>query len=164
VLLAEALASRKAALRKIGELESRIGAAAIGYEGEPAPDENAGVLLLEFEALCLEFENLSTRINLTNNDVTIKFDGREMSMMEAVAFREGLLLRQRGMKRIAEAIDSAMGKGRYGYGNRRTKDELKMLTYLAPAAMRKSSDAEAQILERLNIVMQSVNWTTEVIE
>lgn len=164
MLLAEALASRKAALRKIAELESRIGGSAVGYEGEPGPDENVDVLLIELEVLCLEFENLSTRINLTNNDITIKFDGREMSMMEAVAFRESLLLRQRGLKRIAEAVDTAMGKGRYGYGARRSKDDLKQVVYLSPASLRKSSDQLAQVLERLNIVMQSVNWTTEVIE
>ena len=164
VLLAEALASRKAALTKISELEGRIAAAALSYEGESAPDESAHELLGQLEGLCEEFENLSTRINLTNNSVIIRFDGRAMSMMEAVAFREALMLRSRGMKRIAETIDSAMGKGRYGYGGRRTKDELKQVVYLSGAALRKSSDVLAQQMERLNIAMQSVNWTTEVIE
>lgn len=163
MLLAEALASRKAALTKISALESRIAAAATSYEGED-PEEDAGALLKELDALCDEFESLSTRINITNNDVTTKFDGREMSLMEAVALREGLLLRHRGMKRIADAIDSAQGKGRYGYGGRRTKDELKQVVHLSAAQLRKDSDAVAQQLERLNIVMQSVNWTTEVIE
>ena len=164
VLLAEALATRKAALTKITELENRIAAAAVSYEGEAAPDEDAGALLIELDALCTEFESLSTRINRTNNDVTIRFDGREMSMMEAVAFREALLLGARATKRIADAIDTTMGKGRYGYGGRRTKDELKQVVHLSPATMRKSSDQVAQQLERLNIAMQSVNWTTEVIE
>jgi vacuolar-type H+-ATPase subunit D/Vma8 len=163
MLLAEALASRKSALKKIGELETRIAASALSYEGEK-PEDKSDDLIKEFEALVAEFEALSTRINRTNNTVSIQFFGKSYSMMEAVAMREAMLLQQRGWKRIAVAIETAQGKGRYGYGARRTKDDLKQVVHLSPAALRKSSDRFAQKLETLNVAMQQVNWTTELLD
>lgn len=163
MLLAEALASRKSALKKIGDLEARIAASAVSYEDEK-PDDKVADLLGEFYGLSEDFESLSTRINRTNNDITLHFDGRELSMMEAVALRESLLLRQRGLRRIADSIEQAQGRGRYSYGGRRTKDELKQTVHLAPTTVRKDADKLSERIERLNVAMQSVNWTTEVIE
>lgn len=162
MLVAEALAQRKTIHGKISSTETAISTSAITYEDEE-PDYDPEALLTELHSLGEEFASLSVRINRTNNDTFITFDGDEMSMMEAVALRDNLLLRKRGLDRIADAIESAQGKGRYGY-NRRSKDDLKQNIHLPTKRVRKESADLAQRIERLNIVMQAMNWTTELIE
>lgn len=157
-LIAEALAARKANLKRFSEIEARVIAAAVSYKGE-TPEDNASELLDEMNKLADEFEAVSVRINRMNNGVAFRFDGREMTLMEGVAFRENLLLRHRALKRIAEGIDTATGRRGYGY-QRRTKDDLKQVVHLEPSDVRKESDKIAEQLERLNIAMQAMNWTT----
>ena len=165
LLLAEGLAARKATLKNIGDLETRIAEAAVRYEDDAQDgDEDPTELLAAFNASASEFEDLSTRINRTNNAASLAFDGMKMSVMEAVALREQMLLRQRGLKRIIEAIEGTLGKGRRSYGRTRTKDDIKQVNLLPVAGLRKDANALSERIRRLDLVMQQVNWTTTLLD
>lgn len=101
--LAEALAERADAARRVEQLRARIVGSARYQEGE-APAEDAQRLLAEVGTVLDELEALIRRINRTNAAVAV---GDAGTLTDALARRDVLRLRHAV---ITAAADAAAGK------------------------------------------------------
>jgi hypothetical protein len=90
--LAEALAQRAAAVRRVEQLQARIAGSARYQEGE-TPPEDASQLLVEAGMALDELESLIRRINLANTRAIV--DGAS-TVTEALARRDVMRLRGQG--------------------------------------------------------------------
>ena len=162
MLLAEGLAARKDALTQIRTLQDRIATAAVHLEDEK-PNEDARELQARLTQALDDFESLSVRINRTNNEAVVAFDGERLTLMQAVARREKLLMAHKARKSVADTI--APVSDRYGYHRKRTsKDDLRQVVTLDVKGERKAADDLAETVRRLDLAVQQVNWTTEMVE
>jgi hypothetical protein len=153
--LAEALAQRADALRKLEELRTRIEANATYQEGE-TPAEDATVLLREADQVVAGLEGLIRRINRTNTTATLA-DGRTLT--DALARRDVLRLKHSLWTKAAAA---ATGHGR-SFG-RQLRSELVTLSALDVTALRSEADAVAQELRTLDLQVQEANWQVDLAE
>ncbi len=168
MLLAEPLATRKASISEIDDLRSRLAAAVLRYEDQESPVEDADQLLAQLGAALDRFEALSVAINRTNNATRVSFDGRDMSVMEAIAYRARLTMEAKARRGALEEIEPATGSGKGGgrlwRGTRRTKDEVRELPTVELRAERHAADSLSEAVRRLDLALQQRNWTTELQE
>ena len=168
MLLAEALASRKDALTEIDDLRSRLAAAVLRYEDEDSPSEEPGPVVAQLEAALDRFEGLSVAINRTNNSTRLAFDGRDLSLMEAIAFRARLVLEAKARRGALEEIERATGSSRGGRRGwldaRRTKDQIRELPTVELQVERRAASHLSEAVRRLDLALQRLNWTTELHE
>ncbi len=153
--LAEALAVRADAARRVEQLRTRIVANARFQEGEE-PTEDAAALLAEASAVLDELENLIRRINSTNAATRIGSDG---TITDALARRDVLRVRH---SVVTTAADAAAGRGQ-GMG-RQLRSELKMLTALPVAQLRSQADDLARQIRELDVRIQQSNWNFDLLE
>lgn len=161
MLLAEALAARKDALKRINDLTEALKEAVVVYEDSTNHEDPAPIAKSLLDA-AEEFRALTVRINLTNNETTVTFDGRTMSLMEAVAYREYLLLLSRANKGVYERASEKITGGRYG--GRRSKEDVRHIEVLPVASFRSAADSASLELRRLDLEIQKRNWVTEVVD
>lgn len=154
--LAEALAARADAVRKLNELRSRIEANATYQEGE-APAEDAAALLREADATTSGLETLMRRINQTNTVATLT-DGRTITA--ALARRDALRLRH---SLFSDAADAASGTRLRGYG-RQLRSELATVVALDVPALRAQADEVARELRALDLMVQEANWQVDLVD
>ena len=172
MLLAEALAARKDALKQVEDLRERIAAAAVRYEDQDAPIEDPATLVRQLGERLDSMESLTVRINRTNNAARLTFDARDLSIMEAIALRERLTLEARARRGAVDAVDPSSGSGGASrraraaiYGaTRRTKDDIRELPAIDVAVERRIADGLSESVRRLDMVLQQKNWTTELVE
>jgi hypothetical protein len=173
MLLAEALAARKDALKQIEDLRERIAAAAVRYEDQDAPIEDPETLVRQLDERLDSMESLTVRINRTNNAARLTFDTRDLSIMEAIALRERLTLEAMARRGAVDAADEATGRGgsarhtravMYGAPGRRTKDDIRELAAIDVAVERRIADGLSESVRRLDMALQQKNWTTELVE
>lgn len=153
--LAEALALRGDAQKRIEQLRSRIQSSARYQEGEEPP-ENAGALVDEVDAVLDELESLIRRINRTNaaTDVEPGF-----TLTDAIARRDVLRLRRTLYVAAAEA---ATGRGQGpGMGVRQMRSELRYLSALDVPVLRTRADDCAKDLRELDNRIQQTNWEVD---
>jgi hypothetical protein len=155
VKLAEALALRADAARRVEQLRTRIVANARFQEGEE-PAEDAAALLAEASAVLDQLEDLIRRINLTNAATRIGSDG---TITDALARRDVLRARH---SVITAAADAAAGRNQ-GMG-RQLRSELKILTALPVAQLRSQADDLARQLRELDVRIQQSNWAFDLLE
>ena len=153
--LAEALAGRADAVRKLNELRTRIEANATYQEGE-APTEDATVLLHEAEATTVVLEALMRRINQTNTIATLA-DGRTIT--EALARRDALRLRH---SLLVGAADAASGSRMRGYA-RQLRSELATVAALDVPRLRAQADEVSKELRALDLMVQEANWKVDLV-
>ena len=154
--LAEALALRADATRRVEQLRARIVANARFQEGEE-PAEDARALLAEAGAVLDELEDLIRRINRTNAATRIGPDG---TITDALARRDVLRARH---SVVTAAADAAVGKSQAGIG-RQLRSELKMLAALPVAQLRAQADDLARQLRELDVRIQQSNWEHDLME
>jgi hypothetical protein len=154
--LAEALALRSDAMRRVEQLRQRIIDNARFQEGEE-PAEDAEELLEEAGQALDELEGLIRRVNRTNAASVI---GPEGTMTDALARRD--VLRKRHALVVA-AADAAANRGRLGMV-RQLRSELKMLTALPVAELRDQADGIARQIRDLDVRIQQSNWEVDLIE
>ena len=154
--LAEALALRADATRRIEQLRTRIVANARFQEGEE-PAEDAQALLAEAGAVLNELENLIRRINRTNAATRI---GPEETITDALARRDVLRTRH---SVVTAAADAAVGRSQAGMG-RQLRSELKMLAALPVAQLRAQADDLARQIRELDVRIQQSNWEFDLME
>lgn len=152
--LAEGLALRADATRRVEQLRSRIVGSARYQEGEEPP-EDAAALLAESSAVLDELETLIRRINRTNAAAQIGSDG---TITDALARRDVLRLRH---SVITAAADAAAGRSEGGFG-RQLRSELKMLAALPVADLRAQADEIARQLRELDVRIQRANWEVDL--
>lgn len=154
--LAEALALRADAARKVEQLRARIVANVRFQEGEE-PAEDARALLAEAGAALDELEGLIRRINRTNAATPMGPDG---TITDALARRDALRARH---SVVTAAADAAAGKTQGGMG-RQLRSELKMLAALPVAQLRAQADDLARELRELDVRIQQSNWEHDLME
>ena len=154
--LAEALALRADATRRVDQLRTRIVANARFQEGEE-PAEDAQALLAEAGAVLDELEDLIRRINRTNAATRI---GPEGTITDALARRDVLRARH---SVVTAAADAAAGKSQSGIG-RQLRSELKMLAALPVAQLRAQADDLARQIRELDVRIQQSNWEFDLMK
>ena len=152
--VAEALALRADAARRVEQLRARIVAGARYQEGE-APAEDAAVLLAEAGEVLGELESLIRRINRTNAATVIKGG----TLTDALARRDVLRLRH---SVVSAAADAASGDGQRGY--RQLRSELKMIPALPVAELRREADDLARRLREVDTLIQRTNWEADLLD
>jgi hypothetical protein len=164
MLLAEALAARKDVVKEIDALSRRLRAVVVRYEDQSAPADDPTDVERELVRSLDSLQTLTVRINQANNQTTLSFDGRELSMMEAVVLRERLVLEAKARREAVEAIEQAIGVsgGRGWLGGRRAKDDLREVPNIDLPAAREAADRTSEAVRRLDMAMQQRNWTTEL--
>jgi hypothetical protein len=157
VLLAEGLAARKSALAGITTATARLTAAAVVYEDEKDEADSPSGQRRVIDELVAEVVSLNKRINGTNNLTTITWDGTAMTLMEAIAEREGLL-------KVIGILDAVLASisvhNRY---RTRTVEEIKQVRQVNSKELREERDMKAARVRRLDMAMQAANWTTELL-
>jgi hypothetical protein len=156
VKLAEALALRADATRRVEQLRTRIVANARFQEGEE-PAEDAQALLAEAGAVLDELEDLIRRINRTNAATRI---GPEGTITDALARRDVLRTRH---SVVTAAADAAVGRSQAGMG-RQLRSELKMLAALPVAQLRAQADDLARQIREVDVRIQQSNWEFDLME
>jgi hypothetical protein len=157
VKLAEALAERAAATRRVEQLRARIVASARHQEGE-TPAEDAAQLLTEAGAVLDELEMLIRRINRTNATVPV---GEEGTLTDALARRDVLRARHAV---LTAAADAAAGKDQRGMAVRQLRSELAMIAALPVAELRARADLMAREIRELDVRIQRTNWEADLLE
>lgn len=154
--LAEALAERSDAARRVEQLRARIVSNARYQEGE-TPAEDAAQLLAEADEVLRTLETLIRRINRTNAATELGADG---TLTDALARRDVLRLRHAV---VNAAADAAAGTGQKAY-SRQLRSELMMLSALPVAELRGQADALAREIRETDTRIQRANWETELLE
>jgi hypothetical protein len=151
--LAEALALRAEAARRIEQLRGRIVDNARYQEGEE-PAEDAARLLAQSSQSCAELESLIRQINRTNASSQLGAG----TITDAIARRDVLKLRH-GI--ITAAADAAAGRQR-GW-NRQLRTELTFVSALPVAELRAQADDVARQLRELDTDIQRANWEVDLL-
>lgn len=159
--LAEALALRADAARRIEQLRVRVVSNARFQEGEE-PAEDAQALLIEVGAVLDELESLIRRINRTNAAARLGEDG---TITDALARRDVLRVRHAV---VTAAADAAAGRSQRGPGvpvpGRQLRSELKMLAALPVAQLRQQADVLAREIRDLDVHIQQANWEVDLLD
>lgn len=153
--VAEALAERSDAVRRVEQLRTRIVGSARYQEGEK-PAEDAASLLVEVGVVLDELEALIRQINRTNATDQIESGS---TVTDALARRDTLRLRHAVVTAAADAAS-----GRQGGANRQLRSELKMFTALPVAQLRAEADGLARELRELDVRIQRSNWEVELLD
>ena len=148
--LATALSERAEIQRKIAGLSSRLNINAKVQEGDE-PDENPYELLDELNNAFKRLEELIARINRTNNET--EYEGKSIS--DLIAKRDCLKER---VKILRSFLDEASSRV-----NRYSKAEIKINSTVEVAELRKEADLLAKELRETDELIQSLNWTTDLI-
>ncbi|MEU7136758.1 DIP1984 family protein [Streptomyces sp. NPDC046261] len=154
--LAEALAERAEATRRVEQLRARVVSNARYQEGE-TPAEDAAHLLAEAGEVLVALESLIRRINRTNAAVDMGQDG---TLTDALARRDVLRLRH---SVVTAAADAAAGTGERGYG-RQLRSELMMLSALPVAELRSQADVLAREIREIDVRIQRTNWEVDLLD
>lgn len=154
--LAEALAERAEAMRRVEQLRARVVGSARYQEGEE-PAEDAAQLLAEAGEVLDALESLIRRINRTNAAVEMGPDG---TLTDALARRDVLRLRH---SVITAAADAASGKDERGYV-RQLRSELMMLSALPVAELRRQADSIAREIREIDMRIQRKNWEADLLD
>lgn len=152
--VAEALALRADAQRRFEQLRARAQASARFQEGEE-PAEDANALVVEAEQVLVDLKDLIRRINRTNT--ATPFD--DGTVTDALAERDVLQLRHSLLSSVA---DAAAGKS--ASRPRQLRSELRQLTTLSVADLRRQADEAAQAHRELDTRIQQRNWEVELLD
>ena len=149
--LATALSERADIQRRLSQLQVRLNNNAKVQEGEE-PAEDPKALLQELNGMLQRLEWLMARINLTNSATLV--EGK--SLTELLARRDCLSKRLSVMRAF---LDNASAKT-----ERYSQKEIKILSTVKVAQLQKELDADSKALRQLDEQIQSLNWTTDLIE
>lgn len=150
--LAEALAARADAQRRLDQMRNRLASSALVQEGE-RPPEDPEELLRETDGLLAELEGYVGRINRTNLNATLP-DGTTLTA--ALARRDALGTRHGLLKSLVGAASDRVQ--RYG------RAEIRILPTVEVAPLRRRMDEVAKERRELDTAIQAANWTTELME
>ncbi|MDD6992189.1 MAG: DIP1984 family protein [Oscillospiraceae bacterium] len=148
--LAEALNLRADINKRISQLGERLRANAKVQEGD-TPAENPEELLAELDRLTAELEELMGRINLTNSRTLS--DG--VSLTEMIAKKDALTLKSGIIRKFLAEASLKIER----YSNK----EIKILSTVNVAELRTHSDKLSEELRLLNVKIQKINWTTDLL-
>ncbi len=149
--LAEALNLRADTAKRISELSVRLNANAKVQDGDK-PSEDPCELLNELDRLTEQLEKLISQINLTNSRVVC--NGKTLT--EMIAKKDVLSLKSSVIRSFLGAASDRV--------ERYSKNEIKILSSVDVAALRKQADSLSEEIRLLNVRIQELNWTNDLIE
>lgn len=149
--LAEALSLRVELKNRINSLKDRIKLSAKIQEGDE-PVDNVEELRKELDNVLNEFEDLIYRINLTN--VKASVDGKCLTHL--IAQRDVLTKRVSILNDIVSYV--AGNDTRFG------RNEIRYIRTIDIKTLRKDLNLYSKQLRELDMRIQSLNWTVELIE
>ncbi len=147
--LAEALSLRADLQKRISELKTRLKNSGKIQEGDK-PAEDVNVLFRELDDALVKLEELIYRINETNMH-TVCDDETVTCMM---ARRDVLTLRISLLRDVLNHVTE--NEGRYG------RNELKQIRIIDVPELRKETDRYSCMLRELDMKLQKLNWTTDL--
>ena len=150
--LAEALILRADRQKRIAQLRSRLLTNAKVQEGD-VPAETPQDLMVDLDGASSELLDLIKRINKTNSATVLAGRG---TISDARAERDVLAL-----QRTAYADLAQMGTITQG---RITRSEVKYVSTINVAEIRKRADELAKNYRDLDARIQELNWQTELVE
>lgn len=148
--LAEALNLRADTAKRLSQLSERLTANAKVQEGDN-PAENPQELLEELERLTGQLEDLISRINLTNS-MTL-YNGK--SLTEMIAKKDTLSLKSSVLRNFLSAASAKIDR----YSNK----EIRIVSTVNVRELQKSSDEISEEIRKLNVKIQELNWSTDLI-
>lgn len=148
--LAEALSRRSALIERSQQLRSRLKDCIKIQEGDE-PTEDVDRVIAELDRTLDELQKLIYRINMTNTTAVV--EGRNLTSL--LAERDTLAMRTKtlyeGLKHLTERED------RYG------RMEVKYVRTVNAKEFRKIHDQSAARLRELDLKIQALGWSTELI-
>lgn len=148
--LAEALSIRADLQKRVAQLKERIKESAKVQEGDE-PCDNVEELYKELDDVLVQLEDLIYRINITN--VQIVQDGDSLTRL--IAKRDVLSMRVKTLKEVVSYV--AANDTRFG------RNELYVRT-IDIKALRKEADTYAKQYRELDLKIQSLNWTVDLVD
>ena len=148
--LAEALSNRADLQRRISQLKGRLKDSAKVQEGD-TPAEDVKALFLELDSCLEKQEKLIYQINYTN--MQIMHNGENLSRM--LARRDSLSTRVSLMREVLKHVTET--ETRYG------RNELRYIRTVDVANLRKDTDSYCKQLRELDNLIQSINWTVDLL-
>lgn len=148
--LAEALSLRADLLKTIAQLKSRLKECSKVQEGDE-PSENPDEVLAQLEKKFPELEELIYRINYTN--MHTEHEGLNLTQM--IAKKDALTLKITSIREVLRYLEER--EGRY------SRNEIKYVRLLNIGKVRKQVDKLSQELRLLDVKIQSLNWSTELL-
>ncbi len=148
--LATALSERADIQRRLSELSVRLNNNAKVQEGEK-PSEDPAELLKELDECFARLEELIARINRTNNETR----SGDLTISDLIARRDCLKDRIRIMRDFLNASSEKV--------SRYSKAEIRILSTVSVAKLQKQVDEYSKQLRETDELIQSLNWTTELI-
>ena len=152
MLLAEALAHRADLNARTSQLAARAVANARLQEGD-SPVEDPTALLAEHDRLAAELADLVAAINRTNLAIEVS---PGTTMTAALARRDQLRAVHRVRTNVADAASQRH--------DRLTRSEVKPVPAVDVAAVRQAADDAARELREIDIRIQEVNWTSQLLQ
>ena len=149
--LAEALQERADLNYKISDLELRLTQNSLVQEGE-VPNENPEELLKTLEQCVNRLQKLIADINLTNCKTIV--EGR--SITEIIVEKDSAAMRLSAYRTLASSAGSINFRAR--------GSEIKLIPTVNVKDIQKEADNIAKQVRLLDNLLQSANWTTELIE
>ena len=149
--LAEALQERADLNKKISDLRGRLNQNSLVQEGE-RPNEDPTVLMQELEAAIARLQQLIKDINLTNCATVV--EGR--SLTQIIAEKEGAIMRLSAYRALADSASSIIFRAR--------GSEIKMIATVNVSELQKTADIISKEIRTLDNLLQSTNWTVDLIE
>lgn len=149
--LAEALAIRAEIKTKINNIQSRLNQNAKVQSGEQ-PAENPYVLLKELDILSENMITLVKNINYTNCVTT----ENGISLMEMIAEKDILQKKISVIKNFLSNASSLV--------NRYSNTEIKIQSTVDVAKLQKEVDHMSKKLRELDMNIQRINWTVDLID
>ena len=154
--LAEALSVRADLQRRISQLKSRLKDSSKIQEGD-TPAEDVNDLYKELDDCLMQLDELTYRINNTNMQTV--HEGETLTRM--IARKDTLTLRISVMRDVLKHVIENDRYGRNEIKYIRTID--KYIRTIDIPAFRKEMDAYAKRLRELDLKLQSLNWTVDLI-
>lgn len=149
--LAEALNLRSSLMKQIAELKRRLEDCVRIQEGEE-PVDTAEELLKELEPKIEQLYKLVYQINLTN--LQIKDEGK--SITELLAERDALASR-------IQILNGCLNRLTENNTRFRT-DDIRYIRTVDPKVFRKKYDETSSQLRQINLRIQMLGWTNDLIE
>ena len=147
--LAEALSIRADLQNRIDQLKSRLKYSAKVQEGD-LPSENVNELFKELDECLSQFEEIVYRINRTN--MQSLHEGETLTQM--IARKDALKLRLSVMRDLLKHVVE---------NERYARLEIKYVRTVDVGELRKAADKYSKQLRNLDMRLQSLNWSVDLI-
>ena len=150
--LAEGLVLRKDIKKRIEQLRERLKSSALVQDGEDPP-ENPQELLVELQRLLDQMTTLIQQINRTNLQAALP---NGATLTNALAERDTLSLYFSILETTATAATPKF--------ERMNRSEIKKVATIKVIDLRRQMDEIAQQRRELDTLIQSANWTVDLVE